>query len=1481
MKAGRLFYFLLLFLSAPLALFSQSADVTEGCAPLEVRFTPPVGAAGFFWNFGDGGSSTQANAERIYIAPGTYTVEFRESPTGPVAGTITISVYEAPTLMITADPQGGCAPLEVSFGDSSTVDPRIAIAGFQWVFGDGSPPETVQNPTHIYTQSDTFDVSLQIISNLPNCSETLIIEDFVTATDQPDVNFSTDPAVAVACEPPLSVSFTNESSTAEPLTFEWDFGNGNTSTLPNPPGAQVYTVDGFYTVSLTGTNSAGCSRTVEQIIAVGNPLASFEIADTVCAGELIQMINNSSNGNYSWNFGPDAFPETSTMRNPIVRFNEEGIYNITLTVTSADGLCSSDTTISVFADVVDPEFTAVPDYSCSEPFTVQFTPNENSVGTTYEWEFGDINNSTSMMRTPTFTYENFDTTIYSMNGLIEFEVQLTVTTAVGCVATFLDTVRLNQPNALFMPDLVDGCAPLTVEFSDSSSSNEDIISWQWIYGTAGTNTFTNGNPHSFTFNDPGEYDVILIIENAGGCRDTSYAVTIEVGVPIVPDFQADQTTICPGDTVFFESLVNDPRIEEWHFDTDDRRSFHCFNEDSLMWGFATETGTFDATLTVGYNGCYESTTMTDMITVNGPIARIEYMVNCDTPFDIMFGDSSMDATSVTWDLGDSTILMSALDTFTHTYDTTGVFTVILTAENATSGCPASIDSVEVHVRDIQADFFIGDSEVDTLLCIGEHPINAGATIDVENSCWRGFTYFFEDGRPITTQDVEIDKNFSTPGRQMIILEAMDINGCTDRDTHYIEIFTVTTIFEADKNRICLPSTVMFTDSSFADTTIMDYMWTFNDGGMSTSPNTTYTFTTTDTNFVTATLLVTDILGCGGSQTIEIPVYEPMSMVEATPNPICEGEQVSFTATDFTQEGSFLTYEWNFGNGLTSTQQINTVTYPDPGMFDVTLIFTEDSTGCQNDTMITVDVQEFPDASFESGLDGQDFICFNEQAIFTSNTSSQSPLDYQWFVNGTPQGSNAPQFSASLGRGTFEIKMLASTSAGCLDSFSNSYTLIQPDGDFDITPTEICVGESIFLSLRDTVDVTSFSWQIEGYSALIDDQDSITLVIDRDSLPVGATQIRVDLLLRGENDDCEFTVSKFFSVQDVLADFAINDDVISDTVSVCINEPVNFSNFSTGADIFDWDFGEGGIASTSDPSYTYTTPGVFQIELIAENQPLGCMDTLQRAIRVVQIEAPEIVFDELICADTTTQLLITNYDPTTDYIWRPDSLIITTTPDGNTLITTTDTITSNTTFTLTQIERDLGCTNTASIDIQVIRPLPGFLGADTVVCPGETIALPIQNDEFHTFTWSTTDGLSCPDGGFNCSFPTVSEIQDPIVYEVTITDQLGCTTERDTFSIDVISDSPRLPNAFTPDADGNNDFFNVVLPGSIIQDVTFNKFQVFNRWGTLIYDNDNPIRGWDGMYNGELAPSDVYVYVIEYSVLGCPTVQRVGDVTLIR
>lgn len=186
----------------------------------------------------------------------------------------------------------------------------------------------------------------------------------------------------------------------------------------------------------------------------------------------------------------------------------------------------------------------------------------------------------------------------------------------------------------------------------------------------------------------------------------------------------------------------------------------------------------------------------------------------------------------------------------------------------------------------------------------------------------------------------------------------------------------------------------------------------------------------------------------------------------------------------------------------------------------------------------------------------------------------------------------------------------------------------------------------------------------------------------------------------------------------------------------------------------------------------------------------------------------------------------------------------------------------------------GCDSTHCVYVKAV-PGPSLPVPDTVILEiGREIQLNAP-DGFAVYEWSPPGDLSCAD----CPDP-VAKPGGSSTYRLTVTDGNGCTA---TVEYRVLlfppCDPQRLiiPNAFTPDGDGNNDVFKVVPFEGFEQIVSL---QIYNRWGQRIYLGSGPAAAWDGTAGGKPAPSDVYVYILEADCGGTAG-RLVGDVTLLR
>lgn len=409
---------------------------TTGDAPLEVRFADrsPGNPVQWRWEFGDGRTATTKNPIITYRKPGTYTVSLNVAYSDGSSSRITkpnyITVNQPdPVASFMADKTEGNADLVVRFTDTSTWKPDT----HSWDFGDGDT-STGPNPHHTYTTAGTYTVGLSVSRNggpISTATERITVK--------PVAGFTADTARGQA---PLAVRFT-DTSTGNPDTYSWDFGDGGTSTVANPE--HTYTTPGTYQVSLRvsggGQTHTETKATYITVVDPGTPpAAEFRAGTTRGYAPLAVQFFDQSQGDvdeWLWEFGDGA---TSSDPNPEHTYTTSGTYTVRLT--AKKGAQSNSITKTAYIIAGDPRPVAALSASKMRgetPLTVQFT--DNSTGApplTWAWDFGD--GKTSDLRNPVHV---FDYT--GGEGAKTYTVTLTVKNTHGQAST-TTTITVVSPS---------------------------------------------------------------------------------------------------------------------------------------------------------------------------------------------------------------------------------------------------------------------------------------------------------------------------------------------------------------------------------------------------------------------------------------------------------------------------------------------------------------------------------------------------------------------------------------------------------------------------------------------------------------------------------------------------------------------------------------------------------------------------------------------------------------------------------------------------------------------------------------------------------------------------------------------------------------------------------------------------------------------------------------------------------------------------
>ena len=366
-------------------------------------FNPAGGTpTSWYWEFGDGVSSTEQNPSHTYQDEGAYNVCL----------TITDSTNNCTDTyceLLIIDNNNNCQAgyyyynvdsiaLNYQFQDISYGNPNTWL----WDFGDGTT-STEQNPLHAFPQQGTYLVCLTIENDSTGCLDTYC--DSVWAGNNVQdcyAFFRYYPDSANT----LTLYFIDMSGTpvgGTPDTWFWEFGEGSTSTEQNP--VYTYAGTGLYTVCLTITDSLNnCTDTyceVIQIIEQGDCLANF-IAFPTGVSLTYQFLDVSFGypTNWNWDFGDGG---TSTEQNPIYTYAQEGVYTVCLTIFDSTGTCQSTFCDSLYIGNFPGDCESYFDYTVQN-LTLDFSGYTYSIfPTTYTWDFGDGNTGTGQNVTHTYS----------------------------------------------------------------------------------------------------------------------------------------------------------------------------------------------------------------------------------------------------------------------------------------------------------------------------------------------------------------------------------------------------------------------------------------------------------------------------------------------------------------------------------------------------------------------------------------------------------------------------------------------------------------------------------------------------------------------------------------------------------------------------------------------------------------------------------------------------------------------------------------------------------------------------------------------------------------------------------------------------------------------------------------------------------------------------------------------------------------------
>jgi PKD repeat protein len=1532
-----------------------------------------VGAtAGYVWDYGDGNIDNEALDNFTYIYPslGTmeeYTIELTASNTEGCTDTRQrkVKVHPTVTALFDIDESEGCSPVTVNFENLSEGN----ILMYFWNFGDGTfSIET--DPTHTFTNftdSDiTYTVTLTVVSTTFFCIETYTMD--VTVYPYIEAGFTLTPVNG--CHP-LEVLFGNTSTGA--TDYNWDFGNGNTSTDENP-ASQIYNNSSGaiqeYFITQTVNNEHCTDEQTQTLQVFPEVTADFVPSDTIgCAPLEVHFDNKSSttSSEFNWDFGDGG---SSSLENPVHIFDNDTDATITYTVwlkTRSNNFCRDSVSIDI---VVHPRVTAEFDFNPA----VACNPHEVTILNTsfgvsdYSWDFG---NGTGTMNDASFTHyyehDEDDPVIYTIFLEVENEE--------GCIDTLSRPITIYPKiTADFTPSVTTGCSPLEVVFENNSIGVDNQL---WEFGDGGSSV-QESPEHIFenpSYTDIAVFNVSLFNQSEYLC-EAEDSVEITVYPRVKADFAISENQGCSPFILTIENFTLGASTQNWEFS--DGTSFESADP-ILTHTFVNTTNdviTFDIELYAENDyGCID--TLIRTVTVF-PEVQIDYSHEIEGchPLTVQFENNTQNAGFFDWTFGDGLISseqdpLHIYHNFSHTQDT--VFDIELFAISE-YGCFAT-DSSQVHVF----------PKPDASFQVENSPGCSPHEIWISHNSEGASDYYWDFGDGSGTfnyGDASFSHTYnhepgSGPGYFSIELLIENTFGCTDTLVQQAIVYpNITADFEPDVIEGCHPLTVDFTNLSNGATADVAYFWDYGNGNTSQNlqPVHSHTFFnyshTQDASFEVM-LVAYNENACSDTSYVEITVHpQPMAFFSIPNLPACG--PVDVIVHNFAVGAD--SYLWDMGDGdifnHSGDHFTHTYTQPageGPGIYTINLEV-ENLHGCAHNYSQQIVIYPEIDIDFVTDNEG----CHAHTATF-ENLTVGGHL-YHWdFGNGNSSTSTNPQetFLNYSHTETEIYTVLLSTEShyGCTAETSQEITVRPaPRAEFGLSELSGCSPFSPEIQNL-SIGVETYDWDPgDGTDGTFEDNFIYTWTNTGD-VPVNYT-----LNLHVDNEfGCEASTSQSITVfPEVTAQFTSEGDIWEG----CSPLTIRFLNESLLADTYLWDFSDGENSTSANPLHTFSNeeidPVEFPVEMIATSI-YGCTDTVQRPVTV--FPAPVAKFTALPKKQAYPDATITLNNHTNpgywDFHWEFG--------DGNTFETTDfDPFThtyiwdpndmSTKTYVVALFASNEYCSDMITQEVTITSPIPeADVVSEVAGCEPFTVQFSNNSLYAHTYQWDFGDGgysshpeplhtfmdhgiynvqlIAIGDGGRDTTWHNIEVIQNPTasfelisthihipeeplevinhseladfymwefgdgntsnafepvhyytqagMYDITLT--VTRDTDPQCFDTLTLNNALRVdetckivfPNAFMPNISGPiGGEYEVGNPSTQIfhpvhEGIDVYALEIYNRWGELIYRSDDINVGWDGYVQGKLSKMDVYVWKVTGRCTNGKSIIMAGDVTLYR
>lgn len=1455
-------------------------DVDNGCEvsssliPVILDNTPPVASA-VAGNSGvlscsatsltiDGGASStnSGNIEYSWIlngttvgdssaydvtTPGNYTLVITDSDNGCTAQEMVTISPDADLPVLTIDP---VVNLDCNNSSSTLVGNGSSNAGntvtVEWQNGTGATVST----TDQFTTSVPGDYTFIVLDDGNGCSLSQLVT-VLEDTDSPLIDVT--PAPIIDCANTSIIVNASGSASGTNITYQWqdDMGNDlpsetNNTLTTSTPGDYIFVVT---------NNDNGCTAT--QMVNVPEnieaPVFDASALNNIDCNNAEASLTSSITSSFSTDLSYEWILNGVTIgTTPTLSTANEG--TVSVIVTDLQNGCSTEVDVIVSNTTADPTALSTASNNgaldcITTQTTIDGTGSSTGANFTYSWELNDVTipGETDIM------YTTADPGVYTL---------IITDNDNGCTNSISSTVTqsIAEPTSVVTSNTATlTCSEPTITLDGTSSSIGANFSYQWYEVVGGTSTEIQGATDiSLDVDIEGTYELI-VTNTDNGCTEVSNQIALiqstDVPTAVISN---DGILTCDNGDVLLDGLSSTAggTLEyEW---TDANGTVTTGSELTVL-----TPGEVTLLITDTNNGC----TSTDVFLVEEDVVAPDAFAGtggtllCNQTSVPLDGSASSQNGNFTYEWwtfeNGATGTMVEPSSITYNATDSGAYVIIVT--NIDNGCstistPVTVDqNTSEPIPAMTPSALVLNCDVQTIT------FDAGGS-SVGSGSSGTLIYEWTDASGVIGNTETI--NVSTTDEVTLTITD-NTNGCSTSANYS----TTQDIEEPSANAGPLQTlTCEFTEvmldgtSSSANGDPITYEWYApNDPA-----NVVATTATVDVSISgTWTLLITNTdNGCTSSSTVEVGenIAAPTAVVDFSGMLTCVDTELTIDGSNSTIQSPNGAIEYLWENGATTP----TTTFDAPGTY--TVLITDTGNGCTAEQNFLIEQDTISPQADIQIITSTTISCDEPSLVFNGSGSSGGTLTYSWLLNNIEISTSDQVEIDQQGPLVLEVTNISN---GCTSSTLVNIDVSDDVPNVTIEPADLltCIVDEVpVVAVDNSADPTNNTYMWTGPGTIVGET---TL-----NPTVSATGLYT-LQVINTASGCDISITSLvegdFEEPNAFATATDQFDCVTDEVTLDGN------GSATGPAIsYLWTTAVGVIESgqtTLNP--LVSAPGDYTL-LVTDNDN-GCTSTTVvtvsanndvPVIQGVQVIAPNcfgenngsITLDNVTGGDLPYLYSIDGgaLAPINQFSFLPAGQYDVLVQDAN------------------------GCEASQLVTITDPQELLVELGDNQTIGLGDEFQLSAQIvGAYDTIMWSA----NCPDS--ICADQPEFSISplNTISYFVTVVDGNGCiTTDQITINVEK-GREVFIPNAFSPDGIGNNDYF-MVYAGSEVAKV--HEFRVFNRWGEQVFASQNfdpkdedTSYGWDGTFDNKKMNPAVFVYYVDIEYIDGRREILKGDVALRR